>query len=89
MAKKSIIASLIFATGFSLLPACASRTMAEPPAQTPAGAEAAPADAGLPAVPLTGKGVIVPSDVKLEPGPTTSAPRPPGVSNVTATPNAN
>ncbi len=47
---------------------CGPKAVSEPPPQTPAALETA-ADAGLPAVPLTAKGVIVPSDVKLQPGP--------------------
>jgi hypothetical protein len=89
MADKSIILSLIFATGTLLLPGCASRTTTEAPPQTPAGTEAASPDAGLPAVPLTGKGVIVPSDVKLEPSPKASTSVPAGISSATGTPNTN
>ncbi len=90
MAKNSLGTTLFLTAGVLLLPACASRTRADPPPQTPAGAEATPTDAGLPPVPLTGKGVVVPSDVKLEPGPKPAAgPPTPGISSVTATPNAN
>ncbi|HEY7371016.1 MAG TPA: hypothetical protein VIF57_02485 [Polyangia bacterium] len=69
--------------------ACATRSSAEPSAQTPGGAEASSADAGLPNVPLTGKSVIVPSDVKLQPGPNPAAPTPASISTPAPTPGGN
>jgi hypothetical protein len=89
MAKKSISASLILAAASSVFSACAARSSAEPPAQTPSAAEPSSADAGLPNVPLTGKSVIVPSDVKLQPGPNPSAPTPASVSTPAAAPSGN
>ncbi|HXU03201.1 MAG TPA: hypothetical protein VN903_19680 [Polyangia bacterium] len=89
MTKSSSVASLFFAAGLCLLPSCASRTRADPPPATPASAETASTDAGLPAVPLTRKSIVVPSDVKLDPAPKEAATQPPGISSVTATPNVN
>ena len=68
--------------------ACASKSIAEPPPQAPANAEAGP-DAGLPMVPLTRKSVVVPSDVKLEPAAEPIARPTSGGTSATATPKAN
>jgi hypothetical protein len=73
---------------FVIVPASASRRRADPPPQTPTAAEASP-DGGLPAVPLQGKGVVVPSDVKLEPAPGAAASPTAVVPSSTATPTAN
>ena len=80
MAKKSISASLILAAASWAFSACATRASGEPSPQTPGGAEASSTDGGLPNVPLSGKGMIVPSDVKLQPGPNPSGPTPASVS---------
>jgi hypothetical protein len=63
---------LIAVANVAWLWGCAPKAVSEPPPQTPAALETAP-DAGLPAVPLTAKGVVVPSDVKLEPAPREAA----------------
>lgn len=69
MTTKSISRALIVAAAAAVgLAACGPKAIGEPPPQTPAHVETS-ADAGLPAVPLTGRGVVVPSDVKLQPGP--------------------
>lgn len=66
---------------------CTPSAVNEPPPQTPAPVETA-LDAGLPAVPLTGKSVIVPSDVKLQPGPKAAVPPTEGPPAI-ASPGAN
>ena len=60
---------LILGAAAAVLAACTPKVTRDPTARTPAQAEEAAGDAGFPMVPLEGKGVIVPSDVKLEPGP--------------------
>jgi hypothetical protein len=54
------------------LAACGPKAVNEPPPQVPAAVT--PADAGLPAAPLARKGVIVPSDVKMQSAPLEAAP---------------
>ena len=56
-----------------LVGACGPKAGTQPPPQTPAAAEPSSPDAALPPVPLKGKGVVVPSDVKLEPEPVPNA----------------
>jgi hypothetical protein len=87
----AVVLRTVLAAGIGgLTPACAPRASTEPPPNLPAStAAASEQDGGLPAVPLRGKGVIVPSDVKLEPGPKAATPPSSGVTNATATPNAN
>ena len=65
---KSIGQRLILAASMAFPWACGPKAIDGPQPQTPATVETS-ADAGLPNVPLTGRGVVVPSDVKLEPGP--------------------
>jgi hypothetical protein len=88
MTMQSIGRRLILVTGALALCACGPRAINNPPPQTPASAETS-ADAGLPAVPLTGKGVIVPSDVKLQPASNPTTPPATATTSPTATPNAN
>lgn len=87
--NKRAIRPLVVALAFALFPACAARAPSEPPPQMPAAAEAASADAGLPMVPLNQKGVVVPSDVKLEPAQTAATQPTAVVPGATATPTAN
>jgi hypothetical protein len=84
----SIGRGVILAVGLTLLAACASKPMTDPAPQAQSSADPSAADAGLPVVPLTRKGVIVPSDVKLEPL-RPAAQTTPGPAGVTATPNSN
>lgn len=87
---KAFVLPTLLAVGIGgFAPACARRASADPPSHVPAGAASTPGDGGLPAVPLTRKGVITPSDVKLEPGPRSPERPSSGLSNTTATPNAN
>ena len=75
---KSIGRGLILLAGASWLAACGPKATGEPPPQNP-GIVPTPLDAALPVVPLGDRGVIVPSDVKLEtpPKPLTSPSAPP------------
>ena len=84
---KRISKGLILAAGAIGLWACGPKASNDPPPQIPARIETS-ADAGLPSMPLTGKGVIMPSDVKLESGPKPTT-TPAIGSTTTATPNAN
>ena len=84
---KSIRHWLISAAAAVSLSACAPKVSSAPPPQAPAVADSP--DGGFPNVPLTKKGVIVPSDVKLEPAPKPEGQLGPGVTNATATPSAN
>jgi hypothetical protein len=70
---KSIGRGLILLVGAGWLAACGPKATGEPPPQNPGSAPTA-LDAALPVVPLGGRSVIVPSDVKLEtpPKPLTS-----------------
>jgi hypothetical protein len=79
---------MILAAVVGFLAACGTRPIADPPPQTPSTAEGTSADAGLPPVPLTGKGVVVPSDVKLDPEPKPVA-QPPGTPSASVAPTAN
>ena len=88
MAMKSIVERLVVAA-VVMLPACASNTSSEPPPQSATAAEAPPTDGGLPAVPLQRKGVVVPSDVKLESAPSAAALPTAVVPSATATPTGN
>ena len=69
MAITSISRWLVLVPAVVLLAACAPKASTDPAPQRPTSPEASSADAGYPPVPLTGKGVVVPSDVKLETGP--------------------
>ena len=62
---KSIRRGLILIAGATWLGACGPKATGEPPPQNPGSIATSP-DAALPAVPLGGRGVMVPSDVKLE-----------------------
>ena len=76
---KSIGRGLILLAGAAWLGACGPKaTGEEPPPQNPVSVPT-PLDAALPVVPPSGRGVIVPSDVKLEtpPKPLTSPSAPP------------
>ena len=75
---KSIGRGLILLAGATWLTACGPKATGEPPPQNP-GSVPTPLDAALPVVPLGGRGLIVPSDVKLEtpPKPLTSPNAPP------------
>ena len=84
---KSIRHWLISAVVAVMFSACAPQTTNAPPPQAPAAADVP--DGGFPNVPLTKKGVIVPSDVKLEPAPKPEGQPAPGPTSATATPNAN
>jgi hypothetical protein len=88
MLSKSIGRRLILGAVVGLLAACGTRPIADPPPQTPANAEGTSPDAGLPPVPLTRKGVVLPSDVKLDPEPKPVA-QPPGTPSAAAVPTAN
>jgi hypothetical protein len=68
MATTSVVRALILLAGAQLAAGCGPRAVNEPPAQT-IGTIPTPADAGLPASPSNRRGVIVPSDVQLEPPP--------------------
>lgn len=89
MKIESIGRSLILVTGAIAIAACGPKVTSSPPPQTPPAAEATSPDAALPAVPLTGRGVVVPTDVKLEPPPRRDSDPAPGVTRATMTPNAN
>ncbi len=78
---------LISAAAAVSLSACTPKVTSDPPPQTPAAADSP--DGGFPNVPLTRKGVVVPSDVKLEPAPKPEGPPSTGVTSATATPNSN
>jgi hypothetical protein len=69
MAMASIGRWLVLAPAVVLLAACAPTAATGPAPQSPTSSETSSADAGHPAVPLTGKGVIVPSDVSMDPSP--------------------
>jgi len=84
---KSIGQWLILAAIAVSFSACTPKATTAPPPQVPAAADSA--DGGFPNVPLTKKGVIVPSDVKLEPPAGPEGQPAPGLTNATATPNAN
>ena len=88
MLFESIGRRLILVTGVVVIAACGPRVTSPPP-QTPPAAEATSPDAALPAVPLTGRGVVVPSDVKLEPAPKRETDPATGITRATITPNAN
>jgi hypothetical protein len=75
MGLQSIGRRLIVAMGVLVLGACGPKATTNPPPQTPSNAEPTSPDAALPMVPLRGKGVVVPSDVKLEPAPADEAAR--------------
>lgn len=62
---KSMGRGLILLAGAAWLGACGPKATGEPPPQN-AGSVSTSPDAALPAVPLGGRGVIVPSDVKME-----------------------
>jgi hypothetical protein len=66
MTPESIMRRLVLLVGAGWLCACSPAPVNEPPPRT-AREVPTPADAAPPPVPLTGRGVIVPSDVKLEP----------------------
>jgi hypothetical protein len=74
---------------FALFAACASNKGSDPPPRSPAAAEASSPDGGLPMMPLNRKGVVVPSDVRLQPAPTAVAPQTADLPSATATPRAN
>jgi len=63
---------LIALAGLLWFGGCGPKAVNEPPPQTPAAVT--PADAGLPAAPLARKGVIVPSDVKMQSAPLEAVP---------------
>ena len=75
---KSIGRGLILLAGATWLGACGPKATGEPPPQNPGSVPTA-LDAALPVVPMGDRGVIVPSDVKLEtpPKPLTSPSAPP------------
>jgi len=75
---RSIGRGLILLAGASWLAACGPKATGQPPPQHP-GTVPTPLDAALPVVPPSDRGVIVPSDVKLEtpPKPLTSPSAPP------------
>ena len=85
MRMKSFGRHLTVLGGAAWLGACGPKAVGEPPPQTPSSVPTS-ADAALPAVPLSGSGVVVPSDVKMEtppkettaPGPLTPATASPG-----------
>jgi len=87
MAMKSIGQWMISAAAAISFSACTPKATTAPPPQTPVAADSS--DGGFPNVPLTRKGVVVPSDVKLEPAPRPEGPPSTGVTSATATPNAN
>jgi hypothetical protein len=65
--------------------ACAPKPVSEPPPQTVRQVQVpTAADAGPAPVPLTGRGVAVPSDVKLEPPPKRETTREPPLASPTA-----
>jgi hypothetical protein len=87
MAGTSFRLSLILRAGVLALLACAPKANVDPPSRTPTVESSS--DAGLPMVPLTGKGVVVPSDVKLDPGPKDVARPAASATSATATPTGN
>ena len=66
MARRLILCGVFACAGLG--GGCGPKPPKEAPPQT-AGHVPIESDAALPPVPLTGKGVVVPSDVKLQPGP--------------------
>ena len=89
MAIKSISRWLVLAPAAMLLAACAPKASTDPAPQRPTSPETSSADAGHPNVPLVGEGVIVPSDVKLDPGPKTAAQPSPGATSPPVAPPVN
>ena len=67
MRSRSSSRWLLAIAGAALLGACGPARVNEPPPQNP-GSSQPSADGGLPVVPLTRRGVIVPSDVNMSPG---------------------
>jgi hypothetical protein len=65
MKMASVGRRLIVIAGMAGLGACGHKASGDSPPQNPSTLSASP-DAGLPVVPLGRRGVIVPSDVKLE-----------------------
>jgi hypothetical protein len=82
---KQIWQLLTVVGGAAYLAACGPKAISEPPPQNPTSVPT-PADAGPPVVPLSGGGVIVPSDVKLETPPKQATP-PAGMTPATASPS--
>ena len=89
MATTSIGRWLVLAPAVVLLAACAPKASTDPAPQRPTAPETSAADAGHPMVPLTGEGVIVPSDVKLEPAPKRAAQPGVGATDPAGAPNVN
>ena len=89
MAIESIGRWLVLGPAVVLLAACGPKANTDPAPQRPTAPETSSVDAGHPMVPLTGEGVIVPSDVKLEPPPKHGAQPGTGVTSPAATPHVN
>jgi hypothetical protein len=83
MSPKSIGTRLILLASVAFILSCGPKAVSDPPPRTAASVPT-DADAGLPMVPLTGRGVAVPSDVKLEPAP--NPPTPPASAPLTGAP---
>jgi hypothetical protein len=83
---------LMNAAALVVFPACGPKAVRDAPPSPPVSVERrepSSPDAGLPAVPLSGKGVIVPSDVKLEPAPPSATPPATPATNAAIGPTAN
>jgi hypothetical protein len=79
---------LIVIVAMTGLSACGHKAGGDSPPQNPSTVSTSP-DAGLPVVPLSRRGVIVPSDVKLETSPNEMPPLPGGPSPASAPPGGN
>jgi hypothetical protein len=89
MTARSLRAGLVLFAGAACTSACGPTPSSEPPPRV-AGAVPTAIDAGPPVVQPTGRGVIVPSDVKLEPPPNPSpGTRDPALAGSVASPGSN
>jgi hypothetical protein len=73
MATTAMARWLLLFAGAGILCGCGPKVASDPPPQNVSSVPAE-SDGGLPAVPLTREGVVVPSDVKLQPGPKDAPP---------------
>jgi hypothetical protein len=73
MATTAMARWLLLLAGAGVLGGCGRKVASDPPPQNVSSVPTE-SDGGLPAVPLTRTGVVVPSDVKLQPGPTETPP---------------
>ena len=68
MATTSMARWLLLLAGAGAFGGCGPKVASDPPPQD-VSSVSTESDGGLPAVPLTRTGVVLPSDVKLQPGP--------------------